>query len=178
MKHLDLNELFLDELQDMYDAENQIIESLPLMIKSASSADLKEALTKHLKETEGQVKRLEEIFSIMGKPIKGKKCDAMAGILKEAEKLISNKSKSQVLDAAIICAGQKVEHYEMATYGSLHSFAKHLELDSSIPYLIQQNLDEEGAADKKLTKLAEGSIFSSGINREAADKTATSKTKH
>ena len=96
-----------------------------------------------------------------------KTCEAMEGILREADEIVQNKTKSPLLDAAIISAAQKVEHYEMASYGTLRSFAKHLDLDSQIGTLLQDTLNEEGAADKKLTKIAEGSFFSSGVNKEA-----------
>lgn len=163
----DLFKLFIDELEDMYSSEHQIIESLPKLIRLASSSDLKEALTKHLHETENQAKRLEQIFSILNLSSEEKTCEAMEGILREAEELTENKTKSPTLDAAIISAAQKVEHYEIASYGTLRSFAKSLELDSDIIDLLQDNLDEEGAADKKLTKIAEGSLFTTGVNKEA-----------
>lgn len=168
MKHFTLNNLFLDELKDMYSAENQIVESLPKLIKLASFPELKEALTHHLTETKNQVKRIEKIFSLLDLPVKEKNCEAMEGILKEAEDLLKNKTKSAILDAAIISSAQKVEHYEIASYGTLRSFAKYLELDDEILDLIQETLDEEGMADNKLTKIAEGTLFSSGVNQEAA----------
>jgi ferritin-like metal-binding protein YciE len=170
-----LYKLFIDELEDMYNSENQIVESLPKLIHLANSPDLKEALTKHLKETQNQVTRIENIFSILEMSAKEKTCKAMQGLLKEAEELIRNKTKSSVLDAAIISAAQKVEHYEIASYGTLRSFAKHLDFDSEIIDLLQVTLDEEGAADKKLTKIAEGTIFSTGVNREAAEVMAGGK---
>lgn len=169
MKTQDLTQLFIDELEDMLSSENQIIETLPKLIKMASLPELKEALTKHLKETEEQVARLDRIFSILGLSPTEKTCEAMEGILQEGEELTKNKTKSPTLDAAIISAAQKVEHYEIASYGTLRSFAKNLDLDSEIIDLLQDTLDEEGAADKKLTKLADGSFFSTGINREAVD---------
>ena len=169
MKNQDLYQLFIDELEDMYSSETQIIESLPKLIKLASFPDLKEALKKHLKETENQVVRIENIFSILNVKIQEKNCEAMEGLLKEADDLVANKAQSPVLDAAIISAAQKVEHYEIASYGTLRSFAKYLDLDSEIADLIQATLDEEGEADKKLTKIAEGSIFFSGVNKEAVE---------
>lgn len=168
MKKNDLFELFIEELKDMYSSENQIVESLPKLIKLASLPDLKEALTKHLKETENQVGRIERICSALNLEPSENKCEAMEGLLREAEELTESRSKSPALDAAIISAAQKVEHYEIASYGTLKSFAKQLDLESEIIDLLQETLDEEGAADKKLTKIAEGSIFSSGVNREAA----------
>lgn len=168
MKNNGLYELFIDELADMYSSERQIIESLPKLIQLASLPELKEALTKHLKETENQVKRIKKIYSMLNEQPEENTCEAMEGLLKEAEEITEKKNKSPALDAAIISAAQKVEHYEIASYGTLRSFAKHLDFDSEIVDLLQETLDEEGAADKKLTKLADGTIFSSGINKEAA----------
>lgn len=169
MKTQTLNQLFVDELEDMYNSENQIVESLPKMIKAVSYEDLKKALSKHLKETQNQVVRLEKIFSLLDLPAKENPCEAMEGILKEANELVEGKSKTATTDAAIICAAQKVEHYEIASYGTLRSFAKYLDLDDEIIDLIQETLDEEGEADKALTKIAEGTIFFSGVNKEAAN---------
>lgn len=169
MKNNSLFALFIEELADMYDSENQIVHSLPKLIRSVSLPDLKEALHNHLKETEHQVERIEEIFHILEIQPFANECEAMVGLLKEANDIIKNKSKSPLLDAAIISAAQKVEHYEIASYGSLRSFAEHLNLDSEIVDLIQDTLDEEGSADKKLTKIAEGSFFSSGVNKRAAE---------
>jgi ferritin-like metal-binding protein YciE len=169
MKNQDLFQLFVDELEDMNSSENQIVDSLPDLIKLASLPELKESLSKHLKETENQVSRIKKIYSILKLTPKENTCEAMEGLLKEAQELTQKKAKSPTLDAAIISAAQKVEHYEMASYGTLHSFAKHLDLDSQVAHLLQETLDEEGAADKKLTKIAEGSFFSSGINKEAAE---------
>lgn len=162
-----LHELFIDELADMLSAENQIIAALPKLIKAASLPELKEALTKHLRETENQVTRIEKIFSILGIAVKEKPCKGMQGILSEGSKMIEDKAKSPLLDAAIISAAQKVEHYEIASYGTLRSFAKQLEFQSEVADLLQHTLDEEGNADKKLTKIAEGSFFSAGVNEEA-----------
>ena len=168
-----LFKLFVEELEDMYSSETQIVESLPKLVKLAASHDLKEALSSHLKETENQVVRLEKIFSLLQIPFKSKTCKAMEGLLKEADDVVKNKSKSPLLDAAIIAAAQKVEHYEIASYGTLRSFAKHLEFDDRVSDLLEETLDEEAAADKKLTKIADGSIFKSGINEEAAEELAT-----
>lgn len=165
----DLHHLFIVELKDMYSSENQILEALPKLIKSAAFPELKEALSHHLKETQNQVKRLETIFSLLGLEPEAEECPAMRGILKEAQQLIRNKKASPILDAAIICAAQKVEHYEIASYGTLRSFAKHLNLGHEIRHLLQQTLDEEAHADKKLSKLADGSLFSNGINAVAAE---------
>jgi ferritin-like metal-binding protein YciE len=168
-KSQNLHQIFVEALEDMLGCENQIIDSLPNLIELASSNDLKEALSTHLEETENQVERLETIFSILELSANEKTCKGMEGILKEGEEMFKGKTKDSLLDAIIIGAAQKVEHYEMASYGTLRSFAKHLDLDSEIIDLLQENLDEEGAADKKLTKLAEGTFFSEGINTEAVE---------
>ncbi len=170
MRNQDLYQVFIDELQDMYSAEELITEALPLLTKSSFHTELKDAFRDHLKETKHQVKRLEKIFSLLDLPSKKKLCKGMEGILKEGKELISHKKPSLVLDAVIIGSAQKVEHYEMASYGTLHSFAKHLGLEKEILDLLKESLDEEGAADKKLTKIAEGSFFSTGANEEAVGK--------
>lgn len=165
----DLRDLFIEELQDMFSAENQIVDALPKLIKLASSSDLKDALKNHLEETKNQVKRIQKIFKILNHPASEKLCKGMEGILKEGEHIVQRKEKSPVLDAAIIGACQKVEHYEIASYGSLASFASTLDLGRDVTNLLQESLDEEGAANKKLTKIAEGGIFTSGINEEAIE---------
>jgi ferritin-like metal-binding protein YciE len=167
MKNSGLFELFIRELEDVYSFELQIVEALPKMIKHVSLDDLKEALRKHLHETEQQVKRVEKIFSILGFKPKKVFCEGMKGILDEGEHLIGDHSKSAALDAAIICSAQKVEHYEISVYGTLKSFAKHLNFDTRIINLLDETLDEEANADKKLTKIADGTFFSSGVNQEA-----------
>lgn len=174
MKNQTLDKLFIDELEDMYDSESQIVESLPKLIKLASSPELKEALSKHLKETQNQIIRIEKIFSILDLQAQKKSCEAMEAILKEADRLV-NKTKTAILDAAIICAAQKIEHYEIASYGTLRSFAKHLDMGHEIIDLIKETLDEEGSADKALTKIAEGTLFTNGVNREAAEMNYSSK---
>lgn len=170
-KSQNLYKAFTDELEDMLSCENQIIEALPTMIKMASSEELIEALSSHLEETENQVARLENIFSLLSMPANEKTCKGMEGILKEGKEMLKGKDKDLTLDAIIISAAQKVEHYEIASYGTLRSFAKHLDLENSsdIIDLLQESLDEEGAADKKLTKIADGKFFSEGINVQAAE---------
>lgn len=169
MKNQNLYQLFIDELQDMYSSEGQIVKSLPHLIKSAFHENLKKALTEHLEETKNQVKRLEEIFSLLDLSSKKKHCRGMEGILKEGEEPVSRQTPSPILDAMIIASAQKVEHYEIASYGTLCSFAKHLNLQKEVGKLLDENLQEEGIADKKLTKIAEGSFFSIGINEEAVE---------
>lgn len=164
-----LYESFIDELEDMLSCENQIIETLPGLIRLACSTDLKDAFASHFEETENQVKRIESIFSILELTPKEKMCKGIQGILREGDEMIKEKEKNSILDAIIISVAQKVEHYEMASYGTLRSFAKHLNLDNEIIDLLQESLDEEGAADKKLTKIAEGTLFSEGVNTRAAE---------
>lgn len=152
-----LNELFLLEVQDIYSAEKQITKALPKAAKKASSPELKSALEEHLQQTEGHVNRLEEVFKILGQPAKGHACAAMKGILAEAEEVISQKAEPSVHDAAIIGAAQKVEHYEIASYGTILQWAKQLGRDD-VRQLLGQTLDEEKKADAKLSELAKSDI--------------------
>lgn len=160
--------LFIEELGDIYHSEGQIAQSLGKLIKLASSIDLKDALSKHLNETEKQIERLENIFSLLRLPSAERQYATIGGLLRDAEALIQNRIKSPLLDATLISSLQKIEHYEIAVYGTLLSFAKHLDLDRKIIDLLHKNLDEEVNADKKLTRIAEGTFFTSGINDEAA----------
>ena len=175
MKNNELFKLFVEELEDMYSSENQIIEALPKLIKLATISDLKQALSKHLKETENQVKRIEKIFMLIDLKPKKIPCEAMKGLITEADSIVEKRGKSAALDAAIISACQKVEHYEIASYGTLRSFAKQLQLDNDVITLLQDTLEEEAQADKKLSKIAEGTIFTTGVNQEATEKTASQK---
>lgn len=167
MSKISMSDLFIRELEDMFSSENQIVKALPKLIKTASSANLKAALSNHLSETKKQVTRIKNIFTALKRKPAKKNCKAMQGLIQEANDLLKNKTKSATLDAAIIASAQKIEHYEIASYGTLRSFAKHLNFDSKVVNLIQESLDEEGAADKKLTKIAEGGFFSQGINENA-----------
>lgn len=168
-----LYELFIDELADMYNSEKQIVRSLPKLIKAASLSQLKDALSNHLRETENQVKRIEKVFAILEMSPKDEHCEAMEGLLKEADRLVGSSPQSPTLDAAIISAAQKVEHYEIASYGTLISFAKTLDLDRQVHRLLEDTLGEESGADKKLTKIADGSFFTEGVNRDAAETSAS-----
>jgi ferritin-like metal-binding protein YciE len=158
-----LRELFVDELKDIYWAEKALTEAIPKMIDNATSSDLIAALTKHLGETKNQVTRLESVFSSIGEESETKKCQATAGLIKEAEEIMESTERGVVRDAGIISAAQKVEHYEIATYGTLRTFAQTLGEHEAMT-LLQQTLDEEKGADHKLTEIAE-----SHINAEAAD---------
>ena len=156
-----LRDLYTEELKDLYSAENQLVKALPKMAKAASSPKLAAAFTAHLKETKVHVERLEQVFKELEASPRGKKCKAMEGLIEEASELLQEEAEPEVLDAALIAAAQRVEHYEMAAYGSVRAFAETLGLKKSAK-LLQQTLDEEGAADKKLTSLAAG-----GINAKA-----------
>ncbi|MCW3126601.1 MAG: hypothetical protein JWO03_2259 [Bacteroidetes bacterium] len=162
-----LQKLFEDELKDIYWAENALVKALPKMAKKATSPELKEALDKHLGETKGQVGRLEQIFEILGKKAQTKKCEAMAGLIKEAEEIMADTDAGVMRDAGIISAGQKVEHYEIASYGTLRQFAQTLGLDEAAD-LLQETLDQEKAADEKLTEVAE-SVVNVGAAEEEED---------
>jgi len=152
-----LENLFLLEVQDIYNAEKQIARALPKAAKKASSPELKSAIEEHLHQTENHVNRLEEVFKILGQTPKGHACSAMKGILAEADELLTSKADPEVLDAAIIGAAQKVEHYEIASYGTVIQWAKQLGRDD-IKQLLGQTLDEEEKTDQKLSKLAKESI--------------------
>ncbi len=152
-----LKDLFVDELKDMYNAENQLTKALPQMAKKATSEKLKNAFESHLSETENQIKRLDKVFKELEMEPKGKKCEAMAGLVKEAKEMMDEVEDENVLDAALISAAQKVEHYEIGSYGTLRTFAEILGLSDSVD-LLQENLDEEGAADEKLTKIAKSEV--------------------
>jgi ferritin-like metal-binding protein YciE len=157
MKLESLRELLIDELKDLYSAENQLVKALPKMAKAAASPELKAAFEEHLEETKGQVDRLVTIFEQLEGSPKGKKCKAMEGLIEEGSEVIDAEGEDSVKDAALICAAQKVEHYEMAGYGCARTFATLLGLDE-VADLLQETLDEEGNADKKLTEIAETTI--------------------
>lgn len=148
-----MQELLIDELKDLYSAEKQIVRALPKLAKAATSPDLKQALTNHLKETEGQVARLEQIAGIVSKKLTGKTCVGMKGVLEEGSEVLEDTDKGTVRDAAMIAAAQRVEHYEMAGYGSAREFAKMLGL-SEVASLLDETLEEEKAADKLLSGVA------------------------
>jgi ferritin-like metal-binding protein YciE len=152
-----LKELYVDELKDLYSAENQLLKALPKMAKKASSPELKRAFQDHLGQTEQQVNRLERIFKGLGEKPTGKMCKAMKGLVEEGKEIIEEEGDESVLDAALIGAAQKVEHYEIASYGTARTFASLLGEEDAVTAL-QQTLDEEGATDKKLTALAESMV--------------------
>jgi ferritin-like metal-binding protein YciE len=144
-------------LQDILHAEGQILKALPKMIKAASHPDLQAAFAEHLEQTKGQVERLEQAFRLLGTPAKAKKCDGMAGLIEEGKKMMEEDAVPAVMDAALIAAAQKVEHYEIASYGCVCTYAEMLGYDQ-VHDLLGQNLDEEETTDERLTALAESVI--------------------
>ena len=152
-----MNDLFLHTLQDIYYAENQIVKALPDMIEKASDPQLKQGFKSHLRETEGHVKRLDQVFRLHGAAAKGVDCPAIDGIIEEADDVASEVADKKVLDAALINAAQAAEHYEIARYGSLVAWARELGRNDCAS-ILQKTLDEEKATDRKLTTLAEGKI--------------------
>jgi len=158
-----LHDAFLDELRDAYDAEKQVLKALPKMMKAATSPDLRAAFGTHLEETREQVARLEQVFASLEEKVKGKHCDGVAGIIEEGKAVMEEEFDDTTMDACLIAAAQRVEHYEMAAYGTLVAWAQAMGHTEAVD-LLQQTLDEEKATDEKLTEIAE-----SGINQEAAD---------
>lgn len=161
-----LRDLFVDELKDIYWAEKTLTKAIPKMMENATSSHLVEALTAHLSDTKTQVIRLEKIFAVIGEQAEAKTCEAMVGLVKEAEEIMKSTQKGMVRDAGIISAGQKVEHYEIATYGTLCSFARALGLTEAAE-LLQTSLNEEKAANAKLTEIAVTSINEGAIQQTA-----------
>jgi ferritin-like metal-binding protein YciE len=156
-----MDSLFLNEVKDVYNAEKQLVAALPRMAKAAQSPQLQQAITKHLRETEGHVKRLEQILQSLGEPLRGKKCKGMEGLIEEGKEILEEDGAPEVIDAAIISAAQRVEHYEIAAYGCLRTYAQLLG-NTEADRLLAQTLAEEEATDKALTALGEG-----GINQAA-----------
>jgi ferritin-like metal-binding protein YciE len=163
-----LHDLYVDELKDLYNAENQLLKALPKMAKAASAPELRTAFEDHLEETRGQVERLERIFKKLDASPKGKKCKAMEGLIEEGKEVMGQDAEPAVLDAALIAAAQRVEHYEMAGYGCVRTYARLLG-DEDAADLLQETLDEEAAADTKLTELAETVI---NVEADTADSKA------
>ena len=156
-----MQDLYLHELKDIYNAEKQILQALPKMAKKANHDELRRAFEEHRSVTEEQVRRLETIFSDLGQSPSGKKCKGMEGLIEEGEELLEEDADPDVRDAALIGAAQRVEHYEIAAYGTARTYARQLGFDKHVE-LLQRTLDEEGQTDERLTKLAE-----SRVNREA-----------
>jgi ferritin-like metal-binding protein YciE len=148
-----IEKLFVEELKDLYSAENQITKALPKMAKAAKSNELRTAFEHHLKETEGHVQRLEQAFEILGTTARGKTCEGMKGVLEEGETMLKETQEGEVRDVALISAAQRVEHYEMAAYGTVRTYAERLG-KSQVVQLLQKTLEEEKTADKKLTDIS------------------------
>ena len=160
-----LHDAFIDELRDTYDAERQLTKALAKLAKAASSPPLREAFESHLTETQGQIERLEQVFELLEEKARGKHCDGIAGIIEEGKSIMEEDFDDETMDACLIAAGQRAEHYEMAAYGTLVAWARAMGHDE-VAGLLQETLDEEKAADEKLSSLAEG-----GINQNAAEAT-------
>ena len=160
MKATTLKDVYVDELRDLYNSEQQLIKALPKMAKAATSEDLRQGFEEHLEQTKGHAQRLEEIFQALGESIKGKKCKGMEGIVAEGAEVISEDYEGAAMDAAIISAAQRVEHYEIAGYGSVHAYATILG-ETEAANLLERTLNEEKETDQKLTDISES------INEEA-----------
>ena len=148
-----IEKLLLEELKDLHSAETQITKTLPKLIKAASSQELKKAFEKHLKETEGQIERLDQIFEILGKKSANKTCAGMKGILAEGSEMLQETETGEVRDAALISAAQRVEHYEISAYGTVRAYAEQMD-QSKVANLLQETLEEEKATDEKLTEIS------------------------
>jgi len=153
MEHQALKELYIDELKDIYNAENQLVKALPKMAKAANSEELRTGFEEHLEQTRGHVQRLEQIFKELGEKPSGKKCKGMEGLVAEGQEMMGEDFDDEVMDAALISAAQRVEHYEIAAYGTVRTYAELLGEDAAVQ-LLEQTLEEEKETDQKLTDLA------------------------
>lgn len=169
MKLNTLKKLLLEELRDLYSAETQLVKALPKMAKGASSDELKQAFESHLKQTEEHVERLDEIFDRLDEKPTGKTCKAMKGLIEEGSEMLSQDGEESVIDAGLIGAAQRVEHYEIAAYGTVRTFADLLGEDEAVE-LLQQTLDEEGETDKALSQLAEGIVNEEALTPDEEEK--------
>lgn len=169
MEHQALKELYVDELRDIYNAENQLVKALPKMAKAANSDDLRNGFEHHLEQTRGHVQRLEQIFKDLGEKPSGKKCKAMEGLVAEGQETMDEDYEDDLMDAALIAAAQRVEHYEIAAYGTVRTYAELLGEDHAVQ-LLEQTLEEEKETDQKLTDLA------SDINVKAMGEEAEGST--
>jgi ferritin-like metal-binding protein YciE len=161
-----INDVLLHELQDLHSAETQLVSALPKMAQAATNDELRQAFEHHLDETRDHVRRLDEMLGQLGATAGGEKCKGMAGLIAEGEETISAQGDPTVKDAALISAAQRVEHYEIAAYGTARTLADQLDLDEAKD-LLDQTLEEEGQADKLLTKIATGGMFKAGLNERA-----------
>lgn len=169
MKENSFHELFVDQLRDLYDAEQQITQALPGVIEAVSSDELREALAHHLEVTHGHVERLEKIFSNLDETPTGKSCKGMEGLLEEGDEAVKNHSPGVLRDALIIAGAQRIEHYEISGYGTAKSWAEELDLEEAVD-LLEDTLDEEAEADEKLSEIATGGLLTEGVNETAAAK--------
>jgi len=167
MKLDSLESVLIHELNDLYSAEDQLVEALPKMAKAASNDELRKAFEHHLEETRDHRDRIQEIFGQLGKRRSGEECKAMKGLIAEGEEIIKTDGDASAKDAALIAAAQRVEHYEIAAYGTAKTLAGELD-KAEIKDLLEQTLDEESQADKLLTKIATGGLLKSGVNEKAA----------
>ncbi len=174
MKLDNLRKLFVEELRDLYSAENQLVKALPKMAKGASSEELKQALEDHLEQTRGHVERLEEVFEQLDETPKGKTCKAMKGLVEEGSEILEEDGEDSVVDAGIIAAAQKVEHYEIASYGTVRTWAGLLG-ENEAAELLQETLDEEGEANKLLNKLAQDIVNPEALSEGEELETAGSR---
>jgi ferritin-like metal-binding protein YciE len=169
MKLDSLKKLYLEELRDLYSAETQLVKALPKMAKGASSAELKQGFESHLEQTKEHVERLDEIFAQLDEKPTGKTCKAMKGLIEEGSEMLAQEGDESVIDAGLIGAAQRVEHYEIAAYGTVRTFANSLGEDEAVE-LLQQTLDEEGETDKELSALAEGIVNEEALIQNEEEK--------
>ncbi len=162
-----LEDLYVEELRELYDAEQQVLEALPKLMTAATNLELKEGFRDHIRETQDQVRRLEEIFDDLGESPAGAHCKGIEGLIEECDEILEMTTNPEVRDAALISAAQRIEHYEIAGYGTVRSYAKQLGHDFAASKL-KETLDQESKTDKELTKIAEGTLFTGGVNEEAA----------
>lgn len=178
MKLESLQDLYVEQLKDLYSAEKQLIQALPKMEKAATNSQLKQGFNMHLEQTKGHVERIEKIFQTLGKSPSGKKCKAMEGLVEEGQETIAEDAEPEVRDAALIAAAQRVEHYEIAGYGTVRTYAQMLGHNDQVR-LLEQTLEEEKQTDRKLTQLAESSINiqAEGGSSQSASTGSSSKRK-
>jgi len=169
-----LRDVLIEEMKDLYDAEKQLVKALPKMVKAASNEELREAFESHLEETKGHVERLEKAFELLDEKAKSKPCEAMKGLISEGQQTVQQDFSEPLLDSAIICAAQKVEHYEIAGYGTVCAWARSMGLED-VADLLDQTLAEEKAADEKLTEVA-GNVMSEAVAAESSDEEEEGET--
>jgi ferritin-like metal-binding protein YciE len=176
MQNSSLKELYIEELRDIYDAENQLVKALPEMARAATSEELRSGFEKHLEQTKEHARRLEQVFNELGEKVKGKKCKGMQGLVSEANEVIDEDFEDDVKDAALISAAQRVEHYEIAAYGTVRTYAEILGEQNAVS-LLEKTLEEEKATDEKLTALAEGINVQAAALDSERERSTNHKTK-